>query len=78
MSIKIDGDKFYVLAAGNEKWIYRSERDAIVSLREMLVKKKELGEEDISILEINIKGEKWQIKQIPWSKIAIALIRGEL
>lgn len=78
MTIKIEGDKFYILEAGNEKWIYNSEKDAINSLREMLAKNKDLNEDNVSVLEIDTKVEKWQIKQISWSRIAMKLIRGEL
>jgi len=76
MSIKIEGDKFYVLEAGDEKWIFKSEEDAIKSLKKMLAENKDLNEENVSILEVDTKGEKWQIKQISWSRIAIELIRG--
>lgn len=78
MSIKIENEKFYILEAGNEKWIYSSEKDAITSLRKLLAESKNLNEENVSILEVDTKEEKWQIKQISWSKIAIELIRGEL
>ena len=78
MSIRIENEKFYILEAGNEKWIYSSEKDAIKSLRELLTENKDLNQENVSILEVDTKEEKWQIKQISWSKIAIELIRGEL
>jgi len=28
-------------------------------------------------MEVNIKGEEWEIKQVPWSRITFLLIRGE-
>lgn len=77
MSIKIEEEKFYVLEAGNNKWIYNSEKEAISSLKELLTKDKSLKEENVSILEVDTTGDKWKIKQISWSKIAIELIRGE-
>lgn len=78
MSIKIEKNKFYILEAGNDKWIYSSERDAINSLKEKLSKNKDLNQDNVNILEVDTKEEKWQIKQMSWSKIAVELIRGEL
>jgi hypothetical protein len=77
MSIKIENNKFLILEAENEKWIYSSEKDAIESLKKLLAQNKGLNEENVSILEIDTEKEKWQIKQISWSKIAMELIRGE-
>ena len=75
--MKIEDGKFYVLEAGNEKWIYSLENEAINSLKEMLSENKGLDEKNISILEVDTREENWQVKQIPWSKIALKLIRGE-
>jgi len=75
--MKIEDGKFYVLEAGNEKWIYSLENEAINSLKEMLSENKSLDEKNISILEVDTREENWQVKQIPWSKIALKLIRGE-
>jgi len=77
LKMKIEDGKFYVLEAESEKWIYSLENEAINSLKEMLFKNKGLDEKNISILEVNTREEKWQVKQIPWSKIALKLIRGE-
>jgi len=78
MSIKIEKNKFYILEAGNDKWIYSSEKDAINSLKEKLSENKDLNQDNVNILEVDTKEEKWQIKQMSWSKIAVELIRGEL
>ena len=78
MSIKIINKKFYILEAGNEKWVYSLEKDAINSLKEKLSKNKDLNQDNVNILEIDTKEEKWQIRQMSWSKIAVELIRGAL
>jgi len=77
LSLKIKGDKFYVLKLRDEKWIYCEEDIAIKALRDHVSKDKNLKPNDISILEVTIKGEKWEIVQVPWSKIVLKLIRGE-
>lgn len=77
MSLKIDGDKFYVLKTPNEKWIYSKEDDAIEALRERFLSK-DVKPEDVAVLEVLVKGNEWEIVQIPWSRIAFKLIkRGE-
>jgi hypothetical protein len=44
VKLKIENDKFYVLEAGSEKWIYSHEGEAISSLKEMLSTDKQLDE----------------------------------
>lgn len=76
MEMKVKGETFYVLEAGGEKWIYDTEDNAIETLKSLVSKGKGLNPEDVSILEVNTAGEKWEIKSVPWSKIAIGLIKG--
>jgi len=78
MSMKIENNKFYILEAENEKWIYSSENDAVNSLKRLLSENEELSEKNVNILEVDTKEEKWQIRQMSWSKIAMQLIRGEI
>lgn len=75
MELKIKNDVFYVLEAGKEKRLYDTERDAIDSLKTLASENKDLNPENVNIIEVNIKGEKWEMKTMPWSKIAIELIR---
>lgn len=75
MELKIKNDVFYVLEAGKEKRLYDTERDAIDSLKTLVSENKDLNPENVNIIEVNIKGEKWEMKTMPWSKIAIELIR---
>lgn len=75
MEMKIENDTFYVLDAGNEKRIYDTESNAVESLKTLLSENKDLNPENVSIFEVNTAGESWEIKSVPWSKIAIELIR---
>lgn len=77
MKLKIENDMFYILEVENNKWIYNVEDEAISSLKETLSENRDLDEKNVSILEVNTRGERWQIKQISWSKIALKLIRGK-
>jgi hypothetical protein len=74
MELKVKNDTFYVLVIGDEKRIYDTESDAIASLK-TLVSDKELNPEDMNIFEVKM-GEKWEIMSIPWSRIALQLIKG--
>ena len=76
MELKIKNDIFYVLEAGNEKRIFDMEKDAAESLKGLVVGNKDLNTDNLSVIEVNVNGEKWEMKTIPWSKIAIELIRG--
>lgn len=75
--LKVENDVFYLLDANGEKWLYATEQDAIASLKDVIAKDKELSPETVNIVEVSTKGKNWEITPVPWSKIAIGLIRGE-
>lgn len=77
MEMKIKDDKFFVLEIGEDKWIYDAESNAIKSMKELISKSTDLNPENASILEVNTKEKKWEVKELPWSRIAVALIKGE-
>ena len=77
MEMKVKNDRFYLLDAIDEKWIYDSEDGAIDALKALVSKNKELNPEDVNIFEVNTAGENWEIKSVPWSRIAIGLMRGK-
>jgi len=77
MEMKIKDDKFFVLEVGSEKWIYDSAATAIKSMKEALSQTKDVNPENVSILEVITREKKWEVKELPWSRIAISLIRGE-
>jgi hypothetical protein len=76
MEMKVKNDVFYLLDAGGEKWIYDTEKEAIDALKNMVSKKKDIDAESVSILRVDTSGESWSIKSLPWSKIAIELMKG--
>lgn len=78
MEMKIKDDRFFVLEVGDDKWIYDSATTAIKSMKEVLSKTAGENPENVSILEVNTKEKKWEVKELPWSRIAISLIKGEV
>ena len=60
MEMKVKNDRFYLLDAPDETWIYDSENGAIEALK-TLVSKKELNSEDVNIFEVNVTlaRDKW-------------------
>lgn len=77
MELKLQGDLFYLLDLGEEKRIYDSENEAITSLTSFVTKHSEVDPASVSIWEVNASGEQWQIKAVPWSRIALELMRGK-
>jgi len=75
MEIKIEGNTFYMLEAGNEKWLFAKEEEAVNKLKE--VAKENPDPEQVRILEVDCSSEKWSIKQVSWAKIAMSLLKGE-
>ena len=77
MEMKIKDDRFFVLEVGDDKWIYDLEATAIKSMKEVLSRTADVNPENVSILEVTAKEKKWEVKELPWSRIAISLIKGE-
>jgi len=77
MELKVKDDTFYLLDAVGEKWIYDSEGEAVKALKKIVSEKKDIDPESLSIWEVNTAGEQWSIRAVPWSRIAIELMRGE-
>ncbi len=75
MELKINDGVFFLLDAGSEKRLYDTEGNAIQALKVVAAADKDVNPEDLNIMEINTTGEKWAIASVPWSKIAIGLIR---
>jgi len=75
MELKIKDDVFYVLETSEEKSLFDTESDAVGKLKDAVAKNPELDSENVSIIEVNMQGEKWEMKTIPWSKIAMELLR---
>ena len=75
MELVIKNNTFYVLTVDKEKRAYDTESAAITSLKTMVSQKPDLKEDNMTIFEVTI-AEKWEIKSIPWSKIALELIKG--
>jgi len=74
--IKVQNGKFYVLRLKHENWIYINEDYAVDALKKLLAENENLSSEDVSLLEVRIVEDEWEIKQVPWSKIAMLLIKG--
>jgi len=76
MELKIKSGIFYMLDADDEKRLFDNEEEAIEALKLLVSKSKELDPESLYIYEVNTVGDKWEIKSIPWAKIAIKLMKG--
>ena len=77
MEMKLKNDVFYLLENGGAKWIYDAENEAIEALKKLVSEKREIKPENVNIFEVNTSGEKWEIKSVPWSNIALGLMRGK-
>ena len=75
MSLEIENNRFYVLEIGDRKWIFKTEKEAIEALKEK-AKSEDVDPEKINVLEVDLSKEKWEVRGIPWSKIALQLIKG--
>lgn len=77
MELEVKGNEFYVLTAKQEGKItlYNEMDSPIKKIREYLKKGK--SPEDIELVIVQIKKEKYEMKGVPWSTIATGLIKSE-
>lgn len=74
--LRLNAGIFYILEAGkNDKTIFDTEKNAVGALKKTIAANKELDAEKVVIMEVNTSEEKWSIKQVPWAKIAMELMR---
>lgn len=73
--IEVEDEKFYLLTSKDKKWIYINEVEAIRALKRILGKNEDLNPAHVSLVEVRISGEEWEIKQVPWSRVTLLLIR---
>jgi len=74
--LEIEDNVFYVLEIEDKKYLFKTQKGAVDTLKEK-GKSEEIDSEKLNVLEINTSGEKWEVKGIPWSKIALQLIQEE-
>ncbi|MHA1401946.1 MAG: hypothetical protein ACTSQE_16465 [Candidatus Heimdallarchaeaceae archaeon] len=72
--MKLENNVFFVLDAGNEKWIFTKRNEAISKMKEVV---KNGGGVETKLLSIDCQNDKWAIAQVPWQEIAFELIREE-
>lgn len=70
--LEITDGMFYVLDAGDQKWVACTEKEIMQKLKE--IGKGLKNPDDVAVLKVDTRKEKWNITQIPWSRIAIKLL----
>lgn len=70
---KVSGKKFYMLESSKGIWVSETEDDVVTQLRNEC-KDKTFDAEKAKLVEIET-GDKWNIVQISWAKIAMKLLR---
>lgn len=71
--MEITNSTLYVSEVKEQQEAHNTETEAIDSIKESI--DDEIVDEDVKIYEVDIDGEEWTIKQVPWSKIALEMIK---
>lgn len=79
MEIKIKDGKFWILENKSddnniERYSYDDERSAMSRIRQLL---KSIDAQKLFLSTIDITGKEWQIAGVPWSLIAMGIVREE-
>lgn len=70
--MKLDDNTFYLLDAGENKWIFTNRSEAISQMKNVV---KDGNSDTIKLLSINAEDDNWVIQQYPWKEIAFELIK---
>ncbi len=70
--LKLDENIFYLLDAGENKWIFTNKTEAITQMKAVV---KDGNSDAIKLLSINAEDDNWVIQQYPWKEIAFELIK---
>jgi hypothetical protein len=77
LELEVKGNKFYMLvrkeSKGKEIWLYNDAKTPISKIKEYL--KKGANADDIELINIELKEEKFEIRTTLWSTIAVELIK---
>jgi hypothetical protein len=77
MELKVEGNRFYVLEVGGERWVHDTVESAVRALKERTRAEDDLNLDNIRMLEVSILKRKWKIQDVSWVKIALDLIEGK-
>jgi len=73
--MKLEGNVFYLLDVGKDKWVFLTEDEAIDQMKKLV--KSGNTTNDIKILSVDCSKDQWEIKQVSWMKIAMKLMEAE-
>jgi len=76
MEMEVKNTEFWVLENKSKKgdvWLYNDLQDAVMGLKELMASGAKA--EDLSLISVDVHGEDWKIKQVPWSEIAERLVK---
>ncbi|KXB03572.1 hypothetical protein AKJ45_01275 [candidate division MSBL1 archaeon SCGC-AAA261F19] len=71
--MRIENNRLFVLDMGETKEVFNKEEEAIAKMKESVGE--DTDPESVAIFDVDISGDEWKIKQIPWSKIAVQLMK---
>jgi hypothetical protein len=78
LELELEGNEFYILTVKQGKGkitLYNDIDSPTRKIKEYL--KKGTNPEDIELMVVEIKEDKFEIKSVPWSTIALGLIKSE-
>jgi hypothetical protein len=73
-ALKVEKNRFYVLRVGKDYWIYASEDDVMLGLKEKIKPNKNFNHEDVQVTKAQIFKRNWKIQEIPWFKALVEIV----
>lgn len=73
MEMKLEGNEFWLLDSSDDKRIYDNLDDAVKSVKSLM--ESDVDTDNMSLVVVTFEGDNWSIKQVPWSEIAVKLVK---
>ena len=73
--LKVDKNRFYVLRIGKDNWIFASEDDVMENFTDKIKLNKDIIDENIQLIKVQIFKRNWKLQEVPWFKALIHTIR---
>jgi len=73
MSLEIKGNVFFILKTKDNMLLCADIDTPIKKIKEIIISEGKV--DNIELLEVTVKGEKWEIKGVGWERIALGLVK---
>jgi len=73
MEMQLKGNEFWVLEYEGDRRIFDDLNDAVKAVKALM--ENDVEPDNITLVAVDVGEKDWKIKQVPWSEIAVRLVK---